>query len=306
MKASIVILLTLTGCTLDESAMHELLNELRVNAAGQQPLPLDLKLSNSTRSHALYLAVNGIDTADPLTLHKEKMGQPGYTPEGEQAGKNGVVFFCGWSSDCNAEGALNNLAYGYHGLDIFDPLAVSVGIGSATNASPRRGVWTLDFKSGKRLDLVDVEWPRTVPIKGGWLPELEHNVVEVPQDPAVDCGYELPTGFTLRVSLGWQARELLHTLLWAETTFENGTVSYADENGKPIRNYIEDKCDTYAKTGVIHTYFTIPRKALPPSKSNAYPGRCIRYFWQVEYLDETGVAQTLPPVDFTIGTKSCP
>jgi hypothetical protein len=123
-----------------------LLNELRLRN-GIPPVSLDAGLSRACELHSAYCSQNGI-------THDEVRGRPGYTEEGERAGKASSV--AGTPSPSDAVAAL--YCEFYHRFSVTDPWTRTVGIGVSGHFT------TLDGSSS-RADR-PWRWPVVVPAPG--------------------------------------------------------------------------------------------------------------------------------------------
>jgi len=113
----------------DQSAASEavaILNSYRA-IGSLAPVTLDSNLCKGCQLHANYLTTNAVSlSAVGLVAHTESQSMPGYTPNGQLAGENSVIY-----EGVTAPQAVNNwMQTLYHRLGMMDPNLTRVGFGS--------------------------------------------------------------------------------------------------------------------------------------------------------------------------------
>jgi uncharacterized protein YkwD len=136
----------------------ERLNMHRRNA-GQPPVTLDEETSKGCKVHAAYLARN-YDNPRTRALgpHKEDPNLEGYTPEGDQAGRNGAILSVKTNINPNkydpsdVEAVDSLVSTFYHRLPLLHPDLRRVGFGWARHAQGKESVWVtvLDIRDSRR------------------------------------------------------------------------------------------------------------------------------------------------------------
>lgn len=129
--------------SLDADAVVDRLNVHR-KAAGLEPVVLDPALSKACAAHAEYLVKN-VDhpSTQGLGLHSEDPKLPGYTKEGERAGKASVIFL-GLEGVDAVEGWIGSLL---HRLPLLQSRLKKVGYGVA-RGGPAKVTVVLDALNG--------------------------------------------------------------------------------------------------------------------------------------------------------------
>lgn len=113
-------------------------------AGGLEPVALDLSLSKGCASHARYLVAN-VDhpSTQGLGLHAEDAKLPGYTREGERAGKASVIYLGREGSDA-VEGWMGSL---FHRIPLLQSRLKKIGYGLA-RGGPAQVTVVLDATNG--------------------------------------------------------------------------------------------------------------------------------------------------------------
>lgn len=137
----IALLLALTAQNAD--AVLDRINVHR-KAAGVEPVVLDPALSKGCAAHAEYLVKN-VDhpSTQGLGLHSEDPKLPGYTKEGERAGKASVIFL-GLDGEAAVEGWMGSLL---HRIPLLQSRLRKVGYGVA-RGGPAKVTVVLDATNG--------------------------------------------------------------------------------------------------------------------------------------------------------------
>ncbi len=174
------------------------------------PVAEDPALSAGARAHARYLVAN--DTSHPAVdpagdVHDEDPAMPLYSPEGQQAARNGNVVR---SEDAGMDGARAFDAWmtgPFHALGILDPRLERVGFGLWNEADGLgwESAAVLDVLSGRADEAPEaVAFPLFFPGPDATVHLLEYPGQESP-DPlaaAACAGFSPPTGLPLIVQLG--------------------------------------------------------------------------------------------------------
>jgi len=125
----------------DEEALARI-NECR-KLAGLAPVEIDVKLSKGCQAHAKYLVRNaGHSSTKGLDAHNEDPNLPGYTPEGEKAGKSADIGF-----RPPPESVDSWMASLFHRVPILHPHLKKVGLGWAEGGE-HGWVCVLDVTNG--------------------------------------------------------------------------------------------------------------------------------------------------------------
>jgi hypothetical protein len=94
------------------------LNELRIRA-GVRTISIDPTECAACEKHCDYLKANQLlDGSGGMAVHEEKPSKPGYTPEGETAGRKSCI---GFGKATLREGILDWYATAWHGATMVDP-----------------------------------------------------------------------------------------------------------------------------------------------------------------------------------------
>jgi len=127
----------------DSSSALERLNAHR-KAAGLEPVVADPSLSKGCAAHAAYLVQN-VDqpSAQGLGLHGEEAKLPGYTKEGERAGKASVIYLGKEGADA-VDGWMGSLL---HRIPLLQSRLRKVGYGVA-RGGPAKSTVVLDSTNG--------------------------------------------------------------------------------------------------------------------------------------------------------------
>ena len=141
----IAVLLVLALQTADAEAAKVIDRiNLHRKAAGLEPVALDPALAKGCAAHAEYLVKNvEHPSTQGLGLHSEDPKLPGYTKEGERAGKASVIFL-GLGGVDAVEGWMGSLL---HRIPLMQSRLRKVGYGSATGG-PAKVTVVLDALNG--------------------------------------------------------------------------------------------------------------------------------------------------------------
>ncbi|HEV3262789.1 MAG TPA: CAP domain-containing protein, partial [Gemmataceae bacterium] len=116
--------------------------------AGLQPVTVDADLCRGCLAHARYLVRNtGHPSLQGLGMHMEDDTLPGYTPEGQKAGKGSVITNDGTPGDSVA-GWMATL---YHRLPLLNPRLRTIGFGYA-RLPDQQWMSVMDLRSGLARD----------------------------------------------------------------------------------------------------------------------------------------------------------
>jgi Cysteine-rich secretory protein family len=154
--------------------------------AGLGPVVEDPSMSAGSYNHSCYMLLNGIS-------HDEIPGNPGYTPEGDNAGNHGNVAVSS-VFDATARSHIELWMTGpYHAIGVLRPNLQSVGFGKCDNTS------TSPWRSGATLDVLDglgAPVAQSAPILfpgNGTTTSLNRFVTESP-NPLDSCGWSGSAG----------------------------------------------------------------------------------------------------------------
>jgi hypothetical protein len=181
----------LLALTLDADAVVERLNVHR-KAAGLEPVVLDPALSKGCAAHAEYLVKN-VDhpSTQGLGLHSEDPKLPGYTKEGERAGKASVIFL-GLEGEDAVEGWMGSLL---HRIPLMQSRLKKVGYGVA-RGGPAKVTVVFDalngFGPGKDAPVViyPADGQKDVPLRfSAEIPD------PIPESPDKKAGYPVTAIF---------------------------------------------------------------------------------------------------------------
>lgn len=171
MVVELVLALLVQVADADAAKVVERIN-LHRKAAGVEPVAIDLALSKGCAAHAAYLVTN-VDhpSTQGLGLHAEDSKLPGYTKEGERAGKASVIFL-GLEGEAAVEGWMGSL---FHRIPLLQSRLRKIGYGVA-RGGPAKATVVLDatngFGSGKDSTVVlyPAEDQKDVPL--AFVPEI--------------------------------------------------------------------------------------------------------------------------------------
>src|SRR5262245_41058294 len=140
----LVLLLTFVqAADADPSKVIERINAHR-NAAGLEPVAVDPSLSTGCAAHASYLVKNvGHPSTEGLGLHSEDPKLPGYSKEGERAGKASVIFL-GLEGEEAVDGWMGSL---FHRIPLLQSRLRKIGYGVA-RGGPAKVTVVLDATNG--------------------------------------------------------------------------------------------------------------------------------------------------------------
>ncbi len=187
------LLLLIVLCQAKDDGVTKALEKINAvrKTAGLEPVTLDEKLSQGCTAHALYLVKNEKDpSTHGLGAHSENSKLPGYTVEGEKAGRSSDIHFI--EPALAVDGWMASL---FHRVPILHPHLKRVGIGYA-----KGGKWgwitLLDVMSGREdgRQSGPVAWPvdkqADVPLAfGGEIPD------PIPADKDKKAGYPITVSF---------------------------------------------------------------------------------------------------------------
>jgi hypothetical protein len=172
----------------------DIVNSYR-SLAGLPPVTENLAWSDGAYKHSRYMVKNNV------IGHSEDPSLPWYSPEGDQAARNGNVMV---STNVHATDANAILAWmqgPFHAVPILDPKLAQSGYGSYREADGgyQMGA-TLDVLRGRTA--APTSFPVFWPGKNAAMPILSYPGGEAP-DPLTSCpGYSVPTGPPIILQLG--------------------------------------------------------------------------------------------------------
>ena len=140
---SLVVMVLLQAADPEAARVAERINVHR-KAAGLDPVALDPILSKGCTAHAGYLVRNvEHPSTQGLGLHSEDTKLPGYSKEGERAGKASVIFL-GLEGPAAVEGWMGSL---FHRIPLLQSRLKKVGYGLA-RGGPAKVTVVLDATNG--------------------------------------------------------------------------------------------------------------------------------------------------------------
>jgi len=185
----------------------ERLNRYRA-IAGVPAVVEDRRLSAADRAHARYLVKNFDDgVTDGASAHFETPGRPGYTIEGDGAGRRSDVALrkvilespLSAAPDSVGDAAIDEWIAGpFHRLDLLDPSVTAVGWGSAREDDASASV--LEVRRGRSWHRHRTS-PVMFPSDGATVPFGMYPGGEWP-DPLAACGYNAPSGLPITIQFG--------------------------------------------------------------------------------------------------------
>ena len=216
------------------------LNHFRA-IGGLTPLQNAPALSNGSLLHSRYMVLN-----DAPIAHSQSSNNPLYTPEGNQAAKNGNIFAT-TQIQADHTWAINFwISAPFHLTPIIDPELGNVGYGNfnAPNGTFRMAA-VLDVRS-EHGSGSGATYPLYFPGDGATTWVVRHSLFEWP-DPLASCpGYQRPAGAPIVLQLGdgsTTPRVTSHSLAvngriiescrFSETTYSNPD-NYAQATGRKI------------------------------------------------------------------------
>jgi cysteine-rich secretory family protein len=141
-----VVVLLLTLLQTAEADAAKVVDRINVHrkAAGLEPVAIDPVLSKGCAAHAAYLVTN-VDhpSTQGLGLHSEDPKLPGYTKEGERAGKASVIFL-GREGDQAVDGWMASF---FHRIPLLQSRLRKIGYGVA-RGGPAKVTVVLDATNG--------------------------------------------------------------------------------------------------------------------------------------------------------------
>jgi len=143
MVVALFLAVVLQTADADAAKVVDRLNHHR-KAAGLEPVALDPALSKGCAAHAAYLVTN-VDhpSTQGLGLHSEDPKLPGYSKEGERAGKASVIFL-GLDGEAAVEGWIGSL---FHRIPLMQSRLRKIGYGVA-RGGPAKVTVVLDATNG--------------------------------------------------------------------------------------------------------------------------------------------------------------
>jgi hypothetical protein len=190
MIAMLLLLLAQTDAEIAKVA--ERINAHR-KAAGLEPVAMDPVLSKGCAAHAEYLAKNAAHpSTQGLGLHSEDPKLPGYTKEGERAGKASVIFL-GLGGSEAVEGWMASLL---HRLPLLQSRLRKIGYGSASGG-PATVTVVLDATNGMGVGkdapvvLYPAEGQKELPL--AFSPEIPD---PIPESPDKKAGFPITAIFS--------------------------------------------------------------------------------------------------------------
>jgi hypothetical protein len=229
----------------DRSDIDEALrrvNEIR-DAAGLDRVSLDPTMSAACEKHAWYLILNASSPAVAgLLCHQEQPGLPGYSPEGDHAGRNAVI---------SRGGALANAVFHweetlYHRRPMLEPGLRTVGMGCVKGSHGQIESVLMFGPSSADAGAYPVRYPAD----GADDVRLNYNPFEIP-DPVPGGGQD--GGFP--ITLQFQS--------WAQVS--GVSASLVDDDGDAVPFYLsspERPAGSFPQGGVV---CLIPKRPLKPS-----------------------------------------
>lgn len=143
MLVRLVLALLVQAADADAAKVLDRINVHR-KTAGLEPVAADPALSKGCAAHAAYLVTN-VDhpSTQGLGLHGEDPKLPGYTKEGERAGKASVIFL-GLEGEAAVEGWMGSF---FHRIPLMQSRLRKVGYGVA-RGGPAKVTLVLDATNG--------------------------------------------------------------------------------------------------------------------------------------------------------------
>jgi uncharacterized protein YkwD len=187
---------TATPTEVPEPAWLAYVNRFRVST-GLLPLDENESWSNGGWLHSRYMVKND------YVGHREVLGNPWYTVEGDTAAQNGNVYVSWWADTTDERPIDFWMTAPFHAISVLDPQLRTTGFGVYREAI---GNWktgsTLDVSRGRGDLPQGTTFPIPYPADGGttWLNAYYGG--EFP-DPLTSCpGYSAPTGPPIMLQLG--------------------------------------------------------------------------------------------------------
>jgi hypothetical protein len=143
MVVELLLALCVQTADADAAKVVERIN-LHRKAAGLEPVAIDPAMSKACGAHAAYLVTN-VDhpSTQGLGLHAEDPKLPGYSKEGERAGKASVIFL-GLEGEAAVEGWMGSL---FHRIPLLQSRLRKIGYGVA-RGGPAKVTVVLDATNG--------------------------------------------------------------------------------------------------------------------------------------------------------------
>lgn len=156
--------------------------------SGLSPVSENTTWSRGAAAHSNYMLLNGIS-------HEETPGRPGYTVEGDLAGRNGNIL-AGANPSATARDHIDMwMTAPFHAIGILRHNLTSVGFGTANTVNPvspsLQSAATLDILRGLDDSRQRPSTPVVFPGRGSTVP-LHQFVSETP-DPVTLCGWPAST-----------------------------------------------------------------------------------------------------------------
>jgi uncharacterized protein YkwD len=219
------------------------LNHFRT-MGGMAPLLNSAALSNGSQLHSRYIVLN-----DTPIAHSQNTTNALYTPEGDNAARNGNLFTT-TQIEADYTWAMNFWASApFHLIPILDPNLQTIGYGNfnAPNGTFRMAA-VLDVQTEKGNGTASSDYPLYFPGTDSTTWIVRHSLFEWP-DPLASCaGYQRPTGPPIVVQLGdgsvtprvtsyslAENGRIVQSCLFTETTYSNPD-DFAQQTGRSILN----------------------------------------------------------------------
>jgi hypothetical protein len=189
---AVLICALLQAADADAAKVVERINVHR-KAAGLEPVALDPVLSKGCAAHAEYLVKNAEHpSTQGLGLHAEDPKLPGYSKDGERAGKASVIFLGLGGTDA-VEGWIGSLL---HRIPLLQSRLRKIGYGSAPGG-PAKVTAVLDATNGMGVGkdapvvLFPADGQKDVPTE--FHPEIPD---PIPESPDKKAGYPVSAIFS--------------------------------------------------------------------------------------------------------------
>lgn len=182
------------------SQWRALLSLARFRASvGLPPVDLDATRSAGCQRHADYLYLNAYDFTKPwdgVGSHGEVEGHPGYSAEGVEAGKRGVIGAGGVAADQVRIMSTTML----HRISFLGPASIGAGVGEVRKSKSEGASGYTVLWCGRDLFLPEAT-PIVVPAPG----QVDVPLVVEPEQPAPESEpdlYSAPRGYPISVTFG--------------------------------------------------------------------------------------------------------
>jgi len=242
MVVELVLALFLQTADADAAKVVERINLYR-KAAGVEPVSVDPALTKGCSAHAAYLVAN-VDhpSTEGLGLHAEDAKLPGYTKEGERAGKASVIFL-GLEGESAVDGWMGSL---FHRIPLLQSRLRKIGYGAA-RGGPAKVTVVLDATNGlgpgkdSTVVLYPAEDQKDVPV--AFVPEIPD---PIPDSLSNRAGYPV-------------------TAIFAEgALIKDAKASLKDGDGNDVAVWFSSPEKPAAADYQRNTVGLIPKKPLKP------------------------------------------